>query len=120
MTLDYHKRHPDMPIGDAYQRKAVYGLRFIDFLPSLTIIIVAVLVGIFLTPGATEAETLRFFEKSASKAGIMIVVGLCAVAALYFTYRSAQRTAEREAMRSQASALLARLDQLENITSQNP
>lgn len=31
MTLDYHKRHPDMPIGDAYQRKAVYGLRLSIF-----------------------------------------------------------------------------------------
>lgn len=106
-----YKRHN----GDTEYHDKRYGLGIVDLLPAVSIILVVVLVGVFLSLGATESSL--FLERGTSKIALMVISGLLAVAALYFTYRSAQRTAGREQMRMQAFDLLARLDRLEKTES---
>lgn len=91
------------------------GLGLVDLLPALGLIAVVLVVGAVVSFNETGMSVL--FAQDGWTLRVMIGSALLAVAALYFSYRSAQWTAERETMRFQANLLLSRLDRLDGSPS---
>lgn len=111
MSIDPTKYEDVMAVEPEQPHGIAGGLGLIDLLPALGLIVVALLVGAVVSFDGTGMSVL--FTQEGWTLRVMIGSAILAVAALYFAYRSAQRTAERETMRFQASLLLSRLDKLE-------
>lgn len=111
MTVEAGK--PDRLQGpdDQYRQNISASLGISDLAPALLLSVVVLLVGLFVNLGAHEAVSI--FETTAAKLVTMILSAGLAVMALFYTLRSARRTAERGLMRAQSYELLYRIDGIE-------
>lgn len=116
MTVNPGEPNRTVKLDSRYDLGTGTGLRFIDLLPAIMLSVVILLMGLFVSTGPDQ--TVSFFETTPAKTAILITSALLTAATFYFIFRLAQRTAERQVMRVQSDAMLARLDALEDQLDQ--